>query len=145
MSTPVTKAASVDEYIRSFPPATQTLLKQIRKTIRAAAPDADEMISYGIAGYKQYGMLIYFAGFANHVSVYPAPRSAHAFKKELDRYKGGKGTVQFPLNEPLPLDLIKRIVAYRLAENKEKKLPAIQKKSQTKKASLKKPVTKKAK
>ncbi|HRG92094.1 MAG TPA: DUF1801 domain-containing protein [Chitinophagaceae bacterium] len=142
MSTPMTKAASVDEYIRRFPPATQTLLKQIRKTIRAAAPGAEEIISYGIAGYKQQGMLIFFAGFANHVSVYPAPRSAPSFKKELDHYKGGKGTVQFPLNEPLPLDLIKRIVKYRLAENEEKMLakkkkPVAKKKTAPKKAKKK--------
>ncbi len=134
MSTRMTKAASVDEYIKSFPLPTQTLLKQIRKTIRAAAPEAEEMISYGIAGYKQYGMLIYFAGFANHVSVYPAPRSAPSFKKELDRYKGGKGTVQFPLNEPLPLDLIKRMVAYRLADNEERMMAAKKKPASKKKA-----------
>lgn len=142
MSTPMTKAASVEEYIRSFPPATQALLKQIRKTIRAAAPDAEEIISYGIAGYKQQGMLIFFAGFSNHVSVYPAPRTAPSFKKELDRYKGGKGTVQFPLNEPLPLDLIKRMVKYRLAENEEKilakkKKPVAKKKTAPKKATKK--------
>jgi uncharacterized protein YdhG (YjbR/CyaY superfamily) len=113
-------AASVDAYIQSFPPKTQKLLKQLRKTIRAAAPKADEVISYGIAGYKHHGMLIYFAGFANHVSVYPAPRTAPAFKKELSAYKGGKGTVQFPVDGPLPLELVKRIVQYRLQLNEEK-------------------------
>jgi uncharacterized protein YdhG (YjbR/CyaY superfamily) len=87
-------------------------------------------------------MLIFFAGFANHVSVYPAPRSAPSFKKELVHYKGGQGTVQFPLNEPLPLDLIKRIVKYRLAENEEKilakkKKPVAKKKTAPKKAKKK--------
>ena len=117
MATKRATPASVAAYISSFPPATQRLLKQLQQTIRSAAPQAQEMISYGIAGYKQDGMLIFFAGFANHVSVYPAPRTAPAFKKELAAYKGGKGTVQFPLDHPLPLDLVKRIVQYRLQEN----------------------------
>lgn len=115
-----TRMSTVDEYIKSFPAKTQSLLKQLRKTIKAAAPKAEEMISYGIAGYKQQGMLIYFAGFSNHVSVYPAPRTAPGFKKELAVYKGGKGTVQFPLDKPLPLDLVKRIIRYRLAQNEVK-------------------------
>jgi len=134
----MTKAASVDAYIRSFPPSTQTLLNQIRKTIRTAAPDAEEVISYGIAGYKQNGMLIFFAGFANHIGVYPAPRTAPLFKKELEQYKGGKGTVQFPLNEPLPLDLIKRMVKYRLQQNEEKKLSPKKKAATKKKTAIKK-------
>lgn len=146
MSTRMTKAASVDAYISSFPPATQTLLKQIRKTIRTAAPDAEEIISYGIAGYRQNGILIYFAGFANHVGVYPAPRAEPQFKKELEQYKGGKGTVQFPLNEPLPLDLIRRMVLFRLAQNEIKKAATKKKTASPKKAapkkSSKKPVKK---
>lgn len=122
MATRMAPAASVDEYIKNFPSKTQSLLKQLRKTIKAAAPKADEMISYGIAGYKYHGMLIYFAGFTNHVSVYPAPRTAPEFKKELAAYKGGKGTVQFPLDKPLPLELVKRIVKYRVQQNEEKAL-----------------------
>ena len=111
-------AKTVDEYIEAFPPATQTLLKKIRKTIKAAAPpQTQEVISYGIAGYKYHGVLIFFAGFTNHVSVYPAPRGADAFKKELTAYKGGKGTVQFLLDKPLPLTLITRIVKFRAKEN----------------------------
>lgn len=109
-----TTVKNVDEYIRSFPANAQAMLNKIRHTIKKAAPEAEEMISYGIAGYKYNGMLIYFAGFANHVSVYPAPRTSELFKKELAGYKGGKGTVQFPLDKPLPLDLIKRIVTFRL-------------------------------
>lgn len=120
MATRMTKAATVDEYIKQFPAATQTKLKQLRKAIRAAAPKAEEVISYGIAGYKYFGVLVYFAGFTNHVSVYPAPRMSPAFKKELSAYKGGKGTVQFPLDKPLPLDLVKRIVLYRKGENEAK-------------------------
>ena len=105
---------NVDEYLDSFDLKTKKLLKQIRSTIKKTAPKAEEMISYGIPAYKiQDKALIYFAGFANHVSVYPAPRSATEFKKELAQYKGGKGTVQFPLDKPIPLDLIKRIINYR--------------------------------
>lgn len=131
MTTRMQPATSVDAYITRFPPSTQRLLKQLRKTIRAAAPKAEECISYGIAGYKQQGMLIYFAGFAHHVSVYPAPRTAPEFKKELAAYKGGKGTVQFPLDEPLPLELVTRIVQYRLEQNEQKALA--RKKNSTKK------------
>ena len=113
-------AKTVDEYLATFPPETKTLLKKIRATIKAAAPQAEEMISYGIAGCKYHGILIYFAGFTNHVSMYPAPRGTEIFKKELSRYKGGKGTVQFPLDKPLPLKLITRIVKFRATINVEK-------------------------
>lgn len=117
MATRMATAATVDEYIKQFPAATQTKLRQLRKTIKAAAPKAEEAVSYGIAGYKYLGVLVYFAGFANHVSVYPAPRSAPEFKKELAGYKGGKGTVQFPLDKPIPLELVKRIVLFRKKDN----------------------------
>src|SRR5687767_10104622 len=95
--------ATVDDYIKTFPADVQSRLEKIRKTIKAAAPKAEELISYGIAGYKYKGILIYFAGFKNHVSVYPAPRTAEPFKKKLAAYQGGKGTVQFPNDEPIPL------------------------------------------
>lgn len=105
---------SVPEYIASFPPDIRKELKKIRATIRKAAPKAAESISYQIPAYKLNGkVLIYFAGFAKHLSVYPAPRQASEFKKELSGYKGGKGTVQFPLDRPIPYDLIKRIVNFR--------------------------------
>lgn len=113
-------AKNVDEYIKAFPQPVSGMLEKLRKTIKATAPKAEEVISYGIAGYKYHGMLIYFAGYQNHVSVYPAPRSALEFKKELAAYKGGKGTVQFPLDKPLPLDLVKRIVKFRMKTNEEK-------------------------
>lgn len=113
-------AKNVDEYIQAFPPPVSNMLERLRKTIRSAAPKAEEVISYGIAGYKYHGMLIYFAGYKNHVSVYPAPRSEVEFKKELAVYKGGKGTLQFPLDKPLPLDLVKRIVKFRIKANEEK-------------------------
>jgi uncharacterized protein YdhG (YjbR/CyaY superfamily) len=118
---------TVDEYINSFEPGVQAKLNQLRKIIKTGAPKAEELISYGIAGYKYHGMLIYFAGYTHHVSIYPAPRGAAQFKKELAAYKGGKGTVQFPLDKPVPAELVKRIVKYRQRQNEDK---AIAKKTQ---------------
>ena len=110
-------AKTVDEYIDRYPPKVQNVLHKLRRTIRKAAPRAEEVISYAIPGYKYHGMLIFFAAFTNHVSVYPAPRSNAQFKKELTGYKGGKGTAQFPLEEPIPYALVTRIVKFRLKEN----------------------------
>ena len=120
MSTARAKPENVDEYIAMFPVEVQKRLKSIRKTIKAAAPKAEEVISYGIAGYKYFGMLIFFAGFKDHISLYPAPRTHKLFKEELSVYKGGSGTVQFPNEKPIPLDLVKRIVKFRIKENEEK-------------------------
>ena len=120
---------TVDAYIGSFPPATQVLLKKLRALIRKTAPAAEESISYGIAAYKYKGVLIYFAGFSKHIGLYPAPRTAPAFKKELATYKGGKGTLQFPLDQPLPADLIRRIILHRLAENDARSLAGPKKKT----------------
>jgi uncharacterized protein YdhG (YjbR/CyaY superfamily) len=106
----------IDEYIASFPEEVQEILQKIRKTIRKAAPDAQETISYQIPTFTLNGALIYFAAFEKHVSVYPAPRGAEEFKEELSAYKGGKGTVQFPLGKPVPYDLITRIVKFRAKE-----------------------------
>jgi uncharacterized protein YdhG (YjbR/CyaY superfamily) len=108
---------SVDAYIASFPKEVQARLKRIRATIRKAAPKAEEKISYGIPAYIASGPVIYFAGFAKHISVYPAPRSAPEFKDELARYRGGKGTVQFPLDEKIPLGLVTRMVKFRLRQS----------------------------
>ena len=114
------KPRNVDEYIAIFPPKVQQRLKNIRRTIRKAAPDAEEKISYNIPGYKLSGAyLIYFAAFAKHIGMYPAPRRANEFKDELAGYGGGKGTVQFLLDKPLPLDLIRRIVQFRAKLNQE--------------------------
>ena len=108
---------TVAEYIETFPADVQKILKKIRSTIRKAAPKATESISYQIAAYKLDGkVLIYFAGFTKHVSVYPAPRTAPEFADELAAYKGGKGTVQFPLDKPIPYDLIDRIVKFRASD-----------------------------
>jgi uncharacterized protein YdhG (YjbR/CyaY superfamily) len=110
----------IDEYIAGFPKDVQEILEKIRQTIRQAAPAADEKISYQIPTFTLHGPLIYFAAFAKHVSVYPAPRGAEGLKEELSAYKGGKGTVQFPLGKPVPYDLIARIVKLRAKENLEK-------------------------
>ena len=114
-------AKDIDAYISDFPPAVQKILEKIRATIRKAAPDAKETISYQIPTFNLNGQyLIYFAGYKKHVSIYPAPRQSEKFKKELSTYKGGKGTVQFPLDEPIPYGLITRIVKFKAKENAEK-------------------------
>lgn len=110
---------TIDEYIKTFPKDVQSILEKIRKTIRKAAPSATETISYGIPTFKLNGKsFIYFAGFKHHISIYPAPRGVEEFKKELAEYKGGRGTVQFPLDKPLPLSLITKIVKFSVKENK---------------------------
>lgn len=115
------KVENVDAYIQSFPQDVQQLLQQLRALIRQQAPGAVESISYGMPAYKTYGKpLIYFAGFKNHIGLYATPSGHEAFAKELASYKQGKGSVQFPLDQPLPLDLISRIVAYRVGENEKK-------------------------
>lgn len=124
---------SVDEYIAGFQPAVRKLLTAMRKTIIAAAPNAEELISYQMPAYKYKGVLVYFAAFEKHIGFYATPTGNSAFKKELSKYKTGKGSVQFPFSEPLPLDLIKKIVLFRVKENETKALkktaPASNKKS----------------
>ena len=114
-------ANNIDEYIAGFPKEIQKTLKLIRAAIKKAAPDAEETISYAIPTFTLNGhYLIYFAGYKNHVSIYPAPRGNENFKDELSQYKGGKGTVQFPLDKPIPLNLLGRIVKFRIKENLKK-------------------------
>lgn len=110
----------IDDYIAGFPSNVRKILQKIRTTIQAAAPHATEAISYQIPTLKLNGKnLIHFAAFKHHVSVYPAPRGADEFKDELAEYKGGKGTVQFPLDQPVPYKLIERIVKFKLAKFEE--------------------------
>lgn len=113
-------AKNIDEYIAGFPENVQERMKKLRATIHKAAPGAEESISYSIAAFKLNGTLIFFAGFKNHIGIYPVPRSNELFTKELESYRGGKGTAQFPHNEPIPFGLLTRIVKLRLRENKEK-------------------------
>jgi uncharacterized protein YdhG (YjbR/CyaY superfamily) len=109
--------ASIDEYIAGFPDDVQRVLQQVRTTIRAAAPDAEEAISYGIPTFRLHGTyLIYFAGFKKHVSVYPAPVANPRFAEEMAIYGSGKGTAKFPLDKPIPFDLITRMVQFRITE-----------------------------
>lgn len=113
-------AASVDEYIAAAEPTMKKALKDIRKTIKSTAPKAEEVISYQMPGYKYHGMLVFFAAWKNHISLYPAPWGADALKKEMSAYEGSKGTIKFPLDKPMPLALIKKMVKYRMKENELK-------------------------
>jgi uncharacterized protein YdhG (YjbR/CyaY superfamily) len=115
-----TAAKDIDAYIAGFDKHVQALLNKIRATIRKAAPDAEEAIRYQIPTFILHGNLVHFAAFRNHIGFYPAPRGIEAFEKELSAYEGSKGTVRFPLDEPLPLDLIARIVKRRVQQNREK-------------------------
>jgi uncharacterized protein YdhG (YjbR/CyaY superfamily) len=114
------KYTTIDEYIAQFPAETQKRLKAIRKLIAKLAPDAAEKISYQIPTFYLNGNLIHFAGFAGHIGLYPTPVGIEEFKEELSKYKQGKGSVQFPLDEPLPMDLIARIVKFRVEKNSKK-------------------------
>jgi uncharacterized protein YdhG (YjbR/CyaY superfamily) len=112
---------TIDEYIAGFPDNVQERLRKIRQTIRKAAPAAEETIKYGIPTYVLDGNLVFFAAFQSHISVYPAPRGNKRFEAELSKYIAGKGTVQFPLDQPIPYDLITRIVEVRIEENSKKR------------------------
>ena len=109
--------ASIDEYIATFPEAIQKILQELRATIKAAAPEAEEKISYQIPTFALKGNLVHFAAFKNHIGFYPTPGGIQAFKKELSIYESAKGSVQFSIDKPLPLELIRRIVKFRVAEN----------------------------
>jgi uncharacterized protein YdhG (YjbR/CyaY superfamily) len=111
----------IDNYIAGFPGDTQKRLEQLRATIIKAAPGAEEVISYQMPAYKYHGMLVFFAGYKNHIGFYPGASGIATFKKELSVFKGAKGSVQFPLDKPLPLQLITRIVAFRVKENLKRK------------------------
>ena len=108
---------SIDEYIGTFPQEIQTLLEQVRATIRQAAPEAEEAIKYAMPTFVLNGNLVHFAAFKHHIGFYPVPSGIEAFKKELSVYKGAKGSVQFPLDQPMPLELISKIVKFRVNEN----------------------------
>ena len=112
---------NIDEYITGFPHDIQLILNHVRSTIKRAAPDAEESIGYGMPAYKTHGKpLVYFAAFKNHIGFYATPTGHAEFSKELSKYKQGKGSVQFPIDQPMPLDLIALIVEFRVIENQEK-------------------------
>lgn len=114
------RASSIDEYIAGFPPETQKVLEELRALIKASAPDATERISYAIPTFYLGGNLVHFAAYEKHVGFYPTGSGIEAFEDELKPYKSGKGSVQFPLGQPMPTDLIRRIVGYRVEENARK-------------------------
>jgi uncharacterized protein YdhG (YjbR/CyaY superfamily) len=111
-----TPSRNTDEYIAGFPTEVQRILQEIRAVIRSAAPDAEEAIKYGIPTFLLHGNLVHFAAFEKHVGFYPTPSGVEKFKRELSPYHHAKGSVQFPLDEPVPLALIRKIVAYRVKE-----------------------------
>lgn len=117
------KAQDIDQYIAGFPEATRALLQQVRETIQKAAPEASETIKYGIPTFELKGNLVHFAGYKQHIGFYPTPSAMEAFTEALTNYKKAKGSVQFPLDQPLPLDLIEEMVVFRVKENLEKKKP----------------------
>jgi len=114
------KFQTIDEYIKTFPKDIQKILESVRQTIKNVAPEAEETINYQIPTFKLNGNLVHFAAFKNHIGFYPTPSGQKAFQKELAVYKSGKGSVQFPLDKPIPLSLIKKIVQYRVKENSAK-------------------------
>ena len=112
--------ANIDEYIATFPADIQKLLKHLHETIRKTAPEAEESISYQMPAFKLNGPLVYFAGYNKHIGFYPTPSGIEKFQQELTKYKSSKGAVQFPIDQPLPLELVSRIVRFRVKENLEK-------------------------
>ena len=118
MKLPKKTYTTIDEYIASFPQEVQTILEELRQVIRGSAPDAEELISYGIPTFDLNGLhLVHFAAYKSHVGFYPTSSGIKAFKRELSSFKTSKGTVQFPLDKPIPFDLIKKIVNFRVKEN----------------------------
>ena len=113
-----TKFKTVQEYLSVQPAPVKAKLQQIRSTIKEAAPEAEEAISYNMPAFKLQGMLVWYAAFKNHIGFYPRPSGLEAFKKEIAVYKSSKGAVQFPMDQPLPLALVTKIVKYRVKENK---------------------------
>jgi uncharacterized protein YdhG (YjbR/CyaY superfamily) len=114
------KFKTVDEYIAAFPPEVREVLEKVRAVVKKAAPGAKEKISYGMPGYKLRHNLVYFAAHKSHIGLYPTPSATGAFAKELEPYESGKGSIKFPLNNPIPYDMIRRIVEFRVKEDAKK-------------------------
>jgi len=123
-----TTSQSIDEYILKFPPDIQEILEMIRKVIKKAAPDAEEKISYQMPTFVLHGNLVHFAAFKNHIGLYPTPSGIEAFKDELSGYKGAKGSIRFPIDQPIPYELISKIVKVRVIENIKKAEDKLKKK-----------------
>jgi len=125
-------AASIDDYIAGYPEDVQSQLQKIRETIRRAAPQAGEAIKYGLATFTLHGNLVHFGAFKTHIGFYPAPSGIKEFQKELAKYDGSKGTIRFPIDKPLPLPLISKIVKFRVKQSLEKEnMKALMRKQKT--------------
>jgi uncharacterized protein YdhG (YjbR/CyaY superfamily) len=120
MQTRQTAAGSIDEYIAGFPQDVQDILQKIRATIREAAPEAEEAIKYGIPTFTLKGNLVHFGAYKKHIGFYPTPSGIETFRQELSAYEGDKGTIRFPLDKPIPYNLIRQIVEYRVQEDLER-------------------------
>ena len=112
---------NVDEYISSFPEKIQAILQEMRRVVKETAPNAEETISYKMPTFKQNGILLYFAAFKTHISVFPTGEGVEAFKKELKGYNTSKGTIHFPFDKPIPYDLVRKIVRHRIEINAGKR------------------------
>ena len=128
---------SIDEYILQFPTEIQQILKMLRKVIKESAPDSEEKISYQMPTFALHGNLVHFAAYKNHIGFYPTPSGIDAFKHELSEYKGAKGSVQFPIEKPMPYELISKIVKFRVAENINKAEDRLKKKSESSSIQIK--------
>lgn len=123
MSTSRRKSRTIDEYIDSFPPDVRSILQRMREVIHESAPEAQEAIAYGMPTFRLNGNLVHFAAFKSHIGFYPSgPSAIEAFKNELSQYEQSKGTIRFPLNQPIPFELVKRIVKFRVRQNEAKTL-----------------------
>lgn len=107
---------AINDYIAAFPKEVQKILKDLRKTIKTAVPDAEERISYEMPAFSRHGNSVYFAAYKNHISFYPGESGIRAFQKELSEYQGGRGAVRFPIDKPLPLTLIRKIAKFKVTE-----------------------------
>jgi uncharacterized protein YdhG (YjbR/CyaY superfamily) len=121
MATPRKVFKTIDEYIATFPKNVQRILEELRQAIRDSAPEAEEAISYQMPTFKLNGNLVHIAAFRNHIGFYPTSSGIEAFKEELSGYEVSKGTVRFPMNKPIPFDLVMKIVSYRVKENSDRK------------------------
>ena len=120
MTTNTPPASGMEDYIKSFPPEVQTILQELRSTIRKAAPQAEETIGYGIPTFRLNGNLVHFGAYKNHIGFYPGAGGVLEFYKKLSSFKSAKGSVQFPHDRPIPYDVISKIVKFRVKQNEEK-------------------------
>ncbi len=122
-------ATTIDEFILQFSPEVQLILEKVRRVIKETVPEAEEKIAYGIPTFTFHGNLVHFSAYKNHIGFYPAPSGIEKFKDALAKYQKGKGTIQFPINEPIPYELIREVTAYRVEENLRKAQEKINKKA----------------